>query len=175
MLQLKEFTFWTKVYQISTFSVLDFPLLFEFVQIPVIFETRSQLLYKLCTILQYLSENTGVKCKWNFQSVHRILNLLFQRTLFLMFLLKNIKIHRLEQTSWQTVFFTTLVLQDQPQGYILSYFFKLLRDLSRILVEFSLTCIFQHVWEECFNLWCSHSQKKLVVQKASDMLRIQLF
>ena len=31
--------------------------------------------------------------------------------------------------------------------------------LSRMLVEFSLTCIFQHVWEKCFNLWCSHSQK----------------
>ena len=31
--------------------------------------------------------------------------------------------------------------------------------LSRMLVEFSLTCIFQHVWEKFFNLWCSHSTK----------------
>ena len=40
------------------------------------------------------------------------------------------------------------------------YFFKLLRVLSlRMLVEFSLTCIFQHVWKYFFNIWCSHSQK----------------
>ena len=45
---------------------------------------------------------------------------------------------------------TTLALQDQSQGYILSYFFKVLRvlPLSRMLVQFSLkTCIFHHVWE----------------------------
>ena len=28
-----------------------------------------------------------------------------------------------------------------------------------MLVEFSLTCILQHVWEKCFNLWCSNSYK----------------
>ena len=28
-----------------------------------------------------------------------------------------------------------------------------------MLVEFPLTCIYQHVWEKCFNLWCSHSEK----------------
>ena len=73
--------------------------------------------------------------------------------------------------SGYAVFFTTLVLQDQPQGYILSYFFKLLRVLhlqrmflrvlylQRMLVEFFLTCIFQHVWEKIFNLQCSHSWK----------------
>ena len=39
--------------------------------------------------------------------------------------------------------------QDYPQGYILSYFFKLLRvlSLSRMLVESFLTCIFHHVWK----------------------------
>ena len=31
--------------------------------------------------------------------------------------------------------------------------------LSRMLAEFSLTCIFQHVQETFFNLWCLHSQK----------------
>ena len=31
--------------------------------------------------------------------------------------------------------------------------------LIRALVEFSLTCIFQHAWEKFFHLWCSHSQK----------------
>ena len=40
------------------------------------------------------------------------------------------------------------------------YFFKLLRvlSLSRMLVQFSLTCIFHHVWERIFNLWCSHQK-----------------
>ena len=59
------------------------------------------------------------------------------------------------------MFFTTFVLQDLPQRYILLHFFKLLRFfyLFRMLVEFSVTCIFQHVWETFFNLWCSHSQK----------------
>ena len=35
-------------------------------------------------------------------------------------------------------------------------FFKLLRvlSLSKILVEFSLTCTFHHVWENFFSLWC---------------------
>ena len=50
--------------------------------------------------------------------------------------------------------FTNLVLEDYPQVYILSYFFNFLKilSLSRMLVEFSLTCIFHHVWENFFNL-----------------------
>ena len=28
-----------------------------------------------------------------------------------------------------------------------------------MLVEFSLTCIFHHIWKNLFNLRCSHSQK----------------
>ena len=31
--------------------------------------------------------------------------------------------------------------------------------LSRMLAEFSMTFIFHHVWEKCFNLWCWYSQK----------------
>ena len=48
--------------------------------------------------------------------------------------------------------FTTFVLKDLPQGYIISYLFKLLRilSLSRILVEISLTFIFHLVWENLF-------------------------
>ena len=48
--------------------------------------------------------------------------------------------------------FTTFVVQDYPQGYILSYIYKLLGVLfvSKMLDEFSLSCIFHHVWEECF-------------------------
>ena len=40
------------------------------------------------------------------------------------------------------------------------YFFKLLRvlSLSRMLVQFSLTCIFHHVWGRIFNLWYSHQK-----------------
>ena len=33
--------------------------------------------------------------------------------------------------------------------------------LSRMLVEFFLTCIFQHVWEKCFNL-CVHIPRKCI-------------
>ena len=52
--------------------------------------------------------------------------------------------------------FTTLVPYPLTSGYILSYFFKLLRvlSLSRMLNEFSLTCTFHHVWENFFSLWC---------------------
>ena len=69
----------------SNFNFLDFCLMFN-----VIFETSFSI-SRLCTILEYLSYyNIIVKCKWNFfetpiQSVQRSLNLLFQRTLFLMF------------------------------------------------------------------------------------------
>ena len=87
---LDKCIFWTKVaHQISTFWT--FLCLSEVVQIPHLnFEARSQLLYKLCTILLYRSWNISVKCKWNFletpiQSVQRSLNLLFHCTLFLMF------------------------------------------------------------------------------------------
>ena len=31
--------------------------------------------------------------------------------------------------------------------------------LSRMVVEFSVTCIYHQVWEKSFNLWCSHSKK----------------
>ena len=44
------------------------------------------------------------------------------------------------------------------------YFFKLLwiLSLSRMLVKFSLTCIFHHVWEKFFNLWCSHQKMNCI-------------
>ena len=59
-----------------------------------------------------------------------------------------------------SVFYHRCPLRLASQGYIFLYFLKLLRVLSlRMLVEFSLTCIFQHVWEKCFNLCCSHFQK----------------
>ena len=55
MFQLKELSFWTKVVQqISTFWT--FHCLFEVVQIShVIFETKSQFLYKFCTIFDLLA------------------------------------------------------------------------------------------------------------------------
>ena len=84
------------------------------------------------------------------QSVERSLNLLFQCILFLMFpQFQKYLNPQVRNNKLVSSVFTTLVLQDQPQGYILSYFFKLVRvlALSRMLVEFSLTCIFQHVQE----------------------------
>ena len=43
-------------------------------------------------------------------------------------------------------------------SWIHPYSFKLLRvlSLSRMLVQFSLTCIFQQCVGKIFNLWCSH-------------------
>ena len=58
---------------------------------------------------------------------------------------------------------TTLFLQDLPQRYILSYFYKLPRALSLCLQNgywiLSQTLIFHHVWEKLSNLWSSHSWK----------------
>ena len=99
-----------------------------------------------------------VKFKWNFletsYKVYRELPILyFNAPFFLMFLLfrkyLNPKIQN-QQSSKQL--FTSIFFQDYPQGYIFSYFFKLLKVLSfsRMLVEFSVTCIFNHVWESFF-------------------------
>ena len=67
--------------------------------------------------------------------------------------------------------FTTLVLQYYPQGYIFSYFFKtpLGFFLSRMLVEFSLTWIFHHLWEKLFNLWC------FIPRKCIESMHFDLF
>ena len=59
-----------------------------------------------------------------------------------------------------SVFYHPCPLILASQGYNFLFLFKLLRVLPlRMLVEFSLTYIFQHVWETVFHLWCSHSQK----------------
>ena len=92
------------------------------------------------------------------QSVQRSLSLLFQRTLFLIFPLFQKYLNSQVRTKKVV---NSAVLQDQAQGYILSYFFRLFRvlSLSRMLVKFSLTCTFHHAWGKCFNSWCSHSWK----------------
>ena len=60
----------------------------------------------------------------------------------------------------KSFFYHPCPLKLASEGYIFLYFFKLLRVFSlRMLIEFSLTCIFQHVWEKFFNLWCSHPSK----------------
>ena len=83
--------FLEKSHQISPFWT--FHCLSEVAQIfHVIFETRSQLLYKLCTILSYLSWSISVKCMYmefswspSTKCKEYWTTLLFQRTLFLMF------------------------------------------------------------------------------------------
>ena len=155
MFQLKECIFWTKVtYQISTFWT--FHCLSKVGQVSHgIFETRSQFLQKLCTILYITSQ---LKCKWNFlenliQSVNRSLNLLFQHTLFPMFpifkkyLNSQVRTNKLVNSFLYHPCPSILALGIHP------YFFKLLRVLSlcRILVEFSVTCIFPQLWEKVFN------------------------
>ena len=112
-------------------------------------------------ILFITKKQTGFA--WNFletpiQNVQRCFRPLFQHTLFLVFPIFQKYLN--PQVRNNKMAFPILALQNQPQRYILSYFFKLLRALSfyRILVEFSLTCIFHHVWEKVFDLWCSQSQ-----------------
>ena len=53
---------------------------------------------------------------------------IFQCTLFLLppIFVEDTLTFWLESTKWLTVLITTFILQDQPQGYILSYFYKLL-------------------------------------------------
>ena len=152
MFQLKDCICWTEVSTFWTFHCLT-----EVVQIPyVIFKTRSNIVAK-----------TSLKFKWNFletliQSVQRSLNVLFQCTFFLMFpFFQNVSTPGQNQEIGKQCWLPPLILQDQPQGYILSCFFKLVRvlSLSRMLVEFFLACIFHHAWEKFFNSWCSHSQK----------------
>ena len=61
---------------------------------------------------------------------------------------------------------TTLVLQDKPQGCILSNFYKPLRALSlpRMLAEFFLTCIFHYSWE-IFHIYDLHIPRKCIESK----------
>ena len=80
------------------------------------------------------------------RSIQRCL-ISFQRLLFLLptlfwgYLKPQIKL----ETSIVSII--TLLLQDYPQGYILSYFYKLLRALSfsRMLAEFSLQPLYSTV------------------------------
>ena len=78
----------------SNFNFLDFQCLSEDVSIPhVIFETTSQFFINLHHQKLHhfvISQLKHVKFKWNFleppiQSVQKTFNILFQRTLFLMF------------------------------------------------------------------------------------------
>ena len=111
-------------------------------------------------VYNILASNISVKCKWNFletlmQSVKRSLNLLFQHTLFLMFSLfqkyfnPQVRTNKLVNSVVYHLCLSILASGIHP------YFFKLLRvlSLSRMPVQFSLTCIFHHVWEKIFNLW----------------------
>ena len=67
------------------------------------------------------------------------------------------------QNQQNAVLITTLVLQDQPQGRIFSYFYKLPRVLSPSVLNscyiFSQTFVFHHLLEKFLNLQISHSQK----------------
>ena len=59
---------------------------------------------------------------------------------------------------------TILVFQDQPQGYILLYFYKLLRDLSlsRILVEFSLNLFCSVMCGKNLQIYGLHIRRKCI-------------
>ena len=53
---------------------------------------------------------------------------------------------------------TTLAFQDQPQGYILSYLFKLLWALSlpRMLIDFSLKSVYSTMVGKNFQIYGVH-------------------
>ena len=98
------------------------------------------------------------------QSVKRSLNLLFQHTLFLMFPLfqkylnTQVRTNKLVNSVVYHLCSSTLASGIHP------YFFKLVRvlSLSRMLAQFSLTCIFHRVWEKIFNLCCSYQKMNLI-------------
>ena len=94
------------------------------------------------------------------QSVKRSLNLLFQHTLFLMFSLfqkyfnPQVRTNKLVNSVVYHLCLSILASGIHP------YFFKLLRvlSLSRMPVQFSLTCIFHHVWEKIL-IYGAHIRK----------------
>ena len=155
---MKKCIFWTKVvHQVSTFWT--FHCLFEVVQILMIFETRSQFLYKLCTIFQYL-KHISAKCKWNFletqiESVAADFNAAsFWCSLFF----KNISTPRLNREIGKQCCLPPLSFK------------IILRDasfhipLNSLGFYLSPECLLNFLWleyvppcVEIFNLWCSHS------------------
>ena len=150
MFQLKECIFWTKSHQISTFWT------FHLVSSPGV-----GFCVNFAPFSNILAKNISVKCKWNFleaplQSVYiqRSYNLLFQHIIFLMFphfqkyLNPEVRRNKLVNSVFYHLF-----LQDQPNLRDTSFHSSLNSlgfYISRMLVEFSLTCIFQHVWEKVF-------------------------
>ena len=63
------------------------------------------------------------------------------------------------------LFIVTLVLQDQPQGYILSYFIKTLQcfiSFSRILFEFSLKLEYSTMCEKLLKISGVHISRKCI-------------
>ena len=155
---MKKCIFWTKVaHQVSTFWT--FHCLSEVVQILMIFETRSQFLYKLCTIFQYL-KHISAKCKWNFletqiESVAADFNAAsFWCSLFF----KNISTPRLNREIGKQCCLPPLSFK------------IILRDasfhipLNSLGFYLSPECLLNFLWleyvppcVEIFNLWCSHS------------------
>ena len=94
------------------------------------------------------------------QSIKRSFNLLFQHILFLMFPLfwkyLNPQVRNTKLVNSVVYHLFPSILASE----IHSFFFKLLRvlSLSRMLVQFSLTCIFYHVWEK-FSIYGVHIRK----------------
>ena len=59
---------------------------------------------------------------------------------------------------------TTFVLHDQPQGYMFSYFYKLLRalSLSRILIKFSLESVYSTMVGKKFQIYGVNIPRKCI-------------
>ena len=68
------------------------------------------------------------------------------------------------RSEWQTVLITTLVLQDWPQRYILSFFYKFsgALSLSRMVVEFSLRHLYFTQRVKNFQIYGLHISGKCI-------------
>ena len=99
-------------------------------------------------------------------SVQRCLKSLFQRSLSLLLPLcqRYLQAQVTRINKMLNSVNNALALQDQPHGYILSYFYKLLRalSLSRIHVEFSLKLIYFTMSGKNFQIYCVHIPRKCI-------------
>ena len=99
---------------------------------------------------------------WNpSTSVQRCLNLLFQRTLFLLpplfrgYLNLQVRINKIVKQCWLPPLSFKISLKDKS-------FHIFVNSLGCISLQnacwiFSQTCIFHHVWGKFSDLWCSRS------------------
>ena len=143
----------------SGINFLNFPLLVWSCANPYDFWNRSQFLYKLCTIFQYL-KHISAKCKWNFLETQ----------------IESVAADFNAASFWCSLFFKKISTprlnrEIGKQCCLPPLSFKIiLRDasfhipLNSLGFYLSPECLLNFLWleyvppcVEIFNLWCSHS------------------